>query len=195
MERTMMLIAIILIATGCQSDSDRVAELASRHATQQSELSRETVRLQTELIEGTQQLVEADAEARRDFLELEGKLDEQRAELGRRHDDLEDKRREIATHRYRDPVVANAVIAVGSLLACLLPLLLAGYLLRCQLGEQDDHTTTEILLNEIAGGHPALVPSSRTALNHDPDSSAPRIADETHQQSPDRPDPSTQTPN
>ncbi len=81
MKRTMIPIAIVVIAIGCQSDSDRVAELASRHATQQAELSRETVRLQTELIEGTQQLVEADAQARRDFLELEGKLDDQRAEL------------------------------------------------------------------------------------------------------------------
>ena len=99
MTRTMIPIAIVVIAIGCQSDSDRVAELASRHATQQAELSRETVKLQAELIEGTQQLVEADALARRDFLELEGKLDEQRAELGRRHDDLEHERRDAAGSR------------------------------------------------------------------------------------------------
>ena len=43
MERNMIPIAIVMIAIGCQTDSDRVAELASRHATEQSQLSRETV--------------------------------------------------------------------------------------------------------------------------------------------------------
>ena len=194
MPRTMIPIAIVVIAIGCQNDSDRVSELATRHATQQAELSRETVKLQAELIEGTHQLVEADAQARRDFLELEGKLDVQRAELGRRHDDLEHERREIATQRFRDPIVANAVIAVGTLLACLIPMLLAGYLLRCQLGEQDDHTATEILLDEIAAGQLAFGASSRTAMTHDPDRSTPRITDDTDRQTPDDPDQSSHTP-
>ena len=192
MVRTMIPIAIIVIAIGCRSDSDRVAELASRHATEQAELSRETVKLQAELIEGTHQLVEADAQARRDFLELEGKLDDQRAELGRRHDDLEEERRDIATQRYRDPIVANAVIAVGSVLACLLPLLLAGYLLRCQLCEPEDHAATEILLDEIVATHPALVASGRPMIDHSPGTSVPRIAGDA--QSPDGSDPSTYTP-
>ena len=81
MPRIMIPMAIIVIAIGCQSESDRVAELASRHATQQSELSRETIELQAELVEGTQQLVATDAQARRDFIELEGKLDDQRAAM------------------------------------------------------------------------------------------------------------------
>ena len=193
MVRTMIPIAIIVIAIGCQNDSDRVSELATRHATQQAELSRETVKLQAELIEGTQQLVEADAQARRDFLELEGKLDDQRAELGRRHDDLEEERRDIATQRYRDPIVANVVIAVGSVLACLLPLLLAGYLLRCQLREPEDHTATEILLDEIVATHPALMASGRPLIAHNPGDSVPNIAGDT--QSRDGSDQSTHTSN
>ena len=129
MSRIVTLTAIVVMAIGCSSDSDRVAELASRHATQQSELSRETVKLQTKLVEGTHELVKADAQARREFIELEGRLDQQRAEIARRHDDLEDERQVIAKQRIRDPIVADAVIAIGSLLACLLPLLVVGYLL------------------------------------------------------------------
>ena len=194
MHRMTMPMAILVIAMGCQSESDRIAELATQHATQQNELSRETVELQAELIEGTQQLVEADAQARRDFIELEGRLDQQRLEIARRHDDLEDERQVIAKQRIRDPIVADAVIAIGSLLACLLPLLVAGYLLRCQLSEPDDHATIEILLQEITAGSPALMASNRPALNHDSDSSAPRITDDTDRQSPDDTDQSTPTP-
>lgn len=193
MRRTMSLIAIVLIAIGCQSDSDRVAELASRHAAQQNELSRETVKLQNELVEGTQKLVEADAQARRDFLELEGQLAEQRAEVGRRHDELEDERREIAKHRYRDPIVANALIAAATLLACLLPMLLAGWLLRSQLDATDDYTATEILLDEISARHPALASPSRPAMNHESNTSTSRIADETRREPPNDPQPSPNT--
>jgi hypothetical protein len=193
MRKTMIPIAIILIVAGCQSDSDRVAELASRHATQQAELSRETVKLQNELVEGTRKLVEADAQARRDFLKLEGKLDEQRVEVGRRHDELESERREIAKQRYRDPIVANALIAAATLLACLLPMLLAGWLLRSQLDETEEHTATEILLDEISARHPALASPSRPAMNHESNNSTPRIADETDREPPNDPQPSTNT--
>ncbi|MBP62006.1 MAG: hypothetical protein CMJ62_10840 [Planctomycetaceae bacterium] len=193
MHRKLIPIAIVVIAIGCKNDSDRVAELASRHATQQAELSRETVKLQNELVEGTQKLVEADARARRDFLTLEGKLDEQRVEVGRRHDELEDERREIAKQRSRDPIVANALIAAATLLACLLPMLLAGWLLRSQLNEADEFTATEILLEEITARHPALAPASRPAMNHDSDRSAPKIADETRRQPPNDFDPLTNT--
>ena len=193
MHRTLIPIAIGVIAIGCRNDNDRIAELASRHATQQAELSRETVKLQNELVAGTHKLVEADAQARRDFLVLEGKLDEQRMEVGRRHDELEGERREIAKHRHRDPIVANALVAVATLLACLLPMLLAGWLLRAQLNETDEHTATEILLNEITARHPPLASSSRPAMNHDPNSSTPNIADEPHRQPPSDSSPSTNT--
>ena len=193
MRKTMIPIAIILIVAGCQSDSDRVAELASRHATQQAELSRETVKLQNELVEGTRKLVEADAQARRDFLKLEGKLDEQRVEVGRRHDELEGERREIAKQRYRDPIVTNTLIAAATLLACLLPMLLAGWLLRSQLDETEEHTATEILLDEISARHPALASPSRPAMNHESNTSTPRIADETRRELPNDPQPSPNT--
>lgn len=193
MHRKLIPIAIILIVIGCRSDSDRVAEMATRHASEQAELSRQTVKLQNELVEGTQKLVEADAQARRDFLELEGKLDDQRVEVGRRHDELESERREIAKQRYRDPIVANALIAAATLLACLLPMLLAGWLLRSQLNETDEFTATEILLEEISARHPALASPSRPAMNHESNTSTPRIADETRRELPNDPQPSPNT--
>ncbi len=188
MHRKLIPIALLASTIGCQNDNDRVAELASRHATQQSELSRETVELQTELVEGTRQLVEADSQSRKDFLEREGKLDVQRAEIGQRHDELESERREIARQRYRDPIIANSVTVIGALLACLLPLLLAGYLLKSQLDEQDDHAITEVLLEEIAAAHSAFVRSNAPTLGHNPDDSTPKLPEDLPQASTDGPD-------
>lgn len=179
MVRTAMLMAVMVITAGCQNENDRLAEMASRHAAQQSELSKETVRLQSELVEGTQNLVEADAAARRDFIELGAKLDKQRAEIARGQEELHGERRDIAEQRHRDPIVANAVLAAGSLLACLLPLLLAAYLLRSQLEEPDDHATTELLLAEIAARHPAFDSPARPLIGDRQAPSPPRIeADE-----------------
>jgi hypothetical protein len=175
MPRTIIVMTIILIAIGCQNENARVAELASRHATQQAELSRETVELQTELVEGTHELVVADAEARSDFLEREGKMDERRAEIRRQHDDLDNERRDIAKQKHREPIVANAVIAIGTLLACLLPLAVAAYLLRANLSESDDHSVTEILLQEVTATHPAFRNPGCQNVAHSSSDATPRI--------------------
>lgn len=177
MTRPMIVTAVILAAIGCQGDSDRVAELATRHATQQSELSRETVELQTEIAEGTQQLIGTDAQARRDFLELHERLDEQRVEIGRQRDELSEARRDIVERQADAPVIATAVISIGTLVTCLLPLLLAGHLLRCQFGPTDDQLASEILLDEIATLHRPLPALDRNEPNHAQAEATPRITD------------------
>jgi hypothetical protein len=182
MPKAMMPIVILTIAIGCKNDSARVAELATQHAKQQNELSRETVELQAELVKGTQQLVQADAQSRRDFIELEAKLDEQRADIARNREELANEHRVLVARRVRDPVIANAVIAVGSLMACLLPLLVAGYLLRCHLNEPDDPATTELLLEEMVSRHAALTPAEHPAIDHR--GNAPRIGSDADPRSP-----------
>lgn len=179
MRKTLMLIAIATMA-GCQTESERLVEMASRHADEQSQLSRETIELQTQLAEGTRQLVEADSRARRDFIALEASLGERQAELAKRHDELEDERRAIAKKRHYDPVVANAVLALGSLLACLLPLLLAAYLLRMQFGEPEEHSVTELVLGEFGARQPELTTPTHALADQSPDAPVLRIEAENH---------------
>lgn len=159
MKRLPILAVILLTTIGCQNDSDRIANMATQHANQQAELSRETVELQTVLVGGTQQLVGADAQARRDFLELEAKLDEHRATIDRRQDELAEARLELAKQQARDPIVANAVLSVGTILTCMLPLLFAGYILRSNFHQSDDEVASELLLDEIVA-----IQQSRVAL-------------------------------
>ena len=173
----------LTIATGCQSNTDHVvAELATRHATEQAELSRETVALQSELVDGTQQLVGSDAQARRDFLELESRLDEQRAEISQRRDALAQTQRELTKQQARAPVVANALLAVGTTLTCLLPLLLAGYLLRYQLDRSSGGLAADVLLDEIAAVHQELFSPQQVAFDHAIDETDPRLGEDAQPQ-------------
>jgi len=156
--------------------------LATRHATEQAELSRETVALQSELVDGTQQLVGSDAQARRDFLELESRLDEQRAEIAQRYDALEQTRREFAKQQARDPVVADALLAVGATLTCLLPILLAGYLLRYQLDRSSEGLAADALLDEITAVHPAFFSPKQVEFDHAIDDTEARLGENAQPQ-------------
>ena len=169
MNRTAILVPIIMMAIGCQNDDDRIADMATQHAKQQAELSRGTVELQTELVDGTQQLVGADAQARRDFLELEGRLDTQRALIDRRSEELAEARLELAKQQSRDPIVADAVITVGAILACMFPMLFAAYMLRTQSYHSDDQVASDFLLNEIFAIHPSLAALDQTEPTSDGD--------------------------
>ena len=63
-----------------------------------------------------------------------GELHSERAGIGCQREEMEQERRNIAAQRHRDPVIARAIGAVGLTLACLLPLLLAAYVIHCAVG-------------------------------------------------------------
>ena len=87
------------------------------------------------------------------------------AEIGRQRDQLEEDRREIATQRQRDPIVAAAILDIGIVLACLLPLALCVYVLRvaCRAGESDS-AVAELLVQELVASKPRLSLPGRSSL-------------------------------
>ena len=112
--------------------------------------------------EASRQLVEADAKARTETIALQRQLQDAQAEVGHQRDQLENDRRDFADQRNRDPIVANSIATLGTILACLLPLILCIYLamgLRDDL--QTDGTLTEILVQEIVAEQPTLLPPPR----------------------------------
>lgn len=179
MNRIAILVPVIMIAIGCQNDGDRITRMATQHAEQQAELSRDTVQLQTELVDGTQQLVGADAQARRDFLELEARLDTQRALIDRRSEELAKARLELATQQSRDPIIADAVLSLGTILGCMFPLLFAAYMLRSHSHHSDDQVASEFLLDEIVAGHPFLAALGQAEPRTGEDRSSPKLTQHT----------------
>ena len=161
MSRLTYLVSCLLALTlaGCTDENARVAEMAREAANRQAEQNRQMSDLQRQVAEGTKRLVEAEAKARSELTSLQRDLQQSQAEVGHQRDLLEGERRDIADHRHRDPIIAAAIMDIGLALACLLPLLLAGYALYCLRDPgQTDVAMTEVLVQELVADKPLLLP-------------------------------------
>lgn len=169
------ILAGALLTAGCSSQDARLARFAEAAAERQAEQNRRMADLQQEVAEGSRQLVEADAKARSEFAALHKDLQSERSEVGRQRDALEEERREMASQRVTDPLVAAAVMEAGLMLACLLPLLLCWHLLRR--GERDDPAdalVAEALLADLVAERPLLLaPAPLRLLSPEPPSDPP----------------------
>lgn len=141
-------LAICLVVAGCESSDERLVWFAEQSAQRQAEQNREMAALNREV-----------AQAHQELIGLQQDLEKQQAEINRGRDLLESERREIAKQRHRDPILAAAINNVGLILACLVPLALAGYLLYCLRDRSDDQVVSEILIEELVSEHPVLLPS------------------------------------
>jgi thiol:disulfide interchange protein len=155
----LLILAPLLVATsGCESDDARLARVSQEAAARQAEQNREMAR-----VVESQQALQQGIDAER------GHLDQQRTVL-------EDERRAIATERVRDPIIANALIGAVILAACVLPILLAFFVLRgAHQAEPDDAALSELLVQELVAEEPLLLPRpSLPALEGQP--ARPEIA-------------------
>jgi hypothetical protein len=132
---------LIAAASGCESDDARLARVSQEAAARQAEQNREIARV-VESEQALKQEIDADR----------GHLDQQRTAL-------EDERRSIAAARIRDPIIANALVGAVILAACVLPLVLAFFVLRgAHRTEPDDAALSEMLVQELVAEKPLLLP-------------------------------------
>ena len=127
-------------------------------------------RSQAEVAEASRRLVEADAKARGEIIAMQRDLQQGQADLGQQRDQLENDRRQYADQRNRDPIIANTILDVGMVLACLLPLIL-GIVLVLSLRDrsQTDGDLADILVQEIISEEPVLLsrPDRPVALTNE----------------------------
>ncbi len=138
-----MLTMTLLLMAGCADSRDeRYRQLAQQALHEQSEQNKRLAEQSKQIAEASRRLVEGDAAARKDLLatqkQLTSELHSKRAGIDRQREELEQERRNIAAQRHRNPVIAQAIGAVGLTLACLLPLLLAAYVIRAVNRDGDD---------------------------------------------------------
>ena len=180
-----MVAAVLLLATigGCGSSPDeRLADFAERTMSEQvrqndrmADQSQAVVAESHQLAEAAKVLVERDAEARRELIaaqqELTSQLNGQQSAIQTGHQQLEQDRREIAEQRHRDPIIAAVIQDFGLFIACLLPLVVAVFvILQMQSQEPDHAAVAELLVLELTADEPRLLPgpmSQRHALTHD----------------------------
>ena len=180
-----MFAAVLLLATiaGCgRSPDERLADFAQQTMTEQikqndrmADQSQAVVEESHQLAEAAKELVQHDAEARRELIaaqtELTSQLNSQQSSVYAGHEQLEQDRREIADQRHRDPIVAAVIQNFGLVIACLLPLLVSVFVIQQMQSQEPDHAAVvELLTLELTSEQPHLLPGPHLRpdkLTHD----------------------------
>jgi len=150
-------VTLICLIVGC--NDERLVQLSKEHEARQAEQNLRMADLQKSVADGSKRLIEAEADSRDKLLAMQDNLRGDQATVGEQRDKLEAERREIAQERIRDPIIAEAIKQVGLCLACLLPLVLAGYLVFTmkQTAKDDDAAVAELLVTELVSEKPLLL--------------------------------------
>ena len=126
-------LVVLICGCGTSEPDGRYEQLVDKTLEQQAAQNQAMAKQSQEVAEATRQLVEGDAKARQEMAathrDLQTGLQSERKNIDRQHDALEQERRQIASQRHRDPIVAQAIIQVGGYLAAVVPLALAFVLL------------------------------------------------------------------
>lgn len=154
------ILAMIVTALGCETDDERLVDVARDASERQADQNREIAHQNRELAEASKELIKADAESRRQLVALERDLQAERTTIGHQRDELEEERRSIAQERYWDSQLGGAVGGAAVLLVAALPLVLCWFLLRGMWADQDN-AISEVLIQEFVinpppDGPPAL---------------------------------------
>jgi hypothetical protein len=172
-----------VVIAGCESNDPRLVEFA-RHATEQqarqndriADQSQAVARQSQELASTAHKLVEQDAAARRELIQAQGKLQGQihaeRSSLDRQRQEVDAERKSVAAAAIREPVIAQAIIAAGLILAAMLPLIVTAYAIRRlpdQCESPIDQLLADTLIADLAAEHSGR---DRIRLR---DSSVPRL--------------------
>jgi hypothetical protein len=149
--KTVPVALLIVLATGCSSNEDqRLVQLAREADQRQADQNHAMARQNEQIVEATKQLVEADAKSRQELVSLERDMQVERADIGHERDLLEAERKELSNARQRDSLLVEVLGDGIALAACLLPLILAWYLLHGLRSQNSDEALGELLVMELA---------------------------------------------
>ena len=166
--RLKALMITLLLMAGCSDSTDqRYADLAEQALSNQAAQNQRLAEQSEQIVEASRNLVEHDAAARGQLVDahaqLQQQIEDQRIGIDQQRVSLHQERRELAAQRGRDPIIAQAIHVTGLTLACLLPLLLAGYVLySVNRSEASVDGLNELLISEIASDEPRLLQLNRT---------------------------------
>ncbi len=112
---------------GCDDENERLAAMAQQSTYQQAQQNAAMAENARVVAEGSKALVEAETQSRQEMILLQRDLRGDQAELGRQRDALERDRRQQALSERRESLLAPALVTVALLLACVAPLIVAGF--------------------------------------------------------------------
>jgi outer membrane murein-binding lipoprotein Lpp len=184
--KKMILVGVVILTPliiGCSSDNERLAQFAEQsmreQSTQNKHMANQAVAIveeSSQLAETAKELVHQDAKARQELLAHHTQLSSQ---LNSQQSKLDQQRQDLARQLAREPVIAAAISNVGLLLACALPLALAGLLVwRTSQQTNDDAAVASLLVHEMTTETPLFLSEPVfPKLTAKPTASQPNISD------------------
>jgi len=152
----MMMLALTM--TGCEED-ERVTQLAREAADRQAAQNEQMARVTQEVAEGSRKLVEADAQARKEIVEVHKDLQSERATLGNQWNQLEAERQQMAQDRRTESLLVPAVEAMGVIAVAVLAIGFCVFLLfGLRKTDPSDVQLGELLVHELVSDEPRLLP-------------------------------------
>jgi hypothetical protein len=153
-------IVLVILISGCD---DRATQIAREAANRQAQQNTAMADLNKEVAGGTHQLVEADAQARKEILGVHHELQAERTRLDTGWNSLEQERRQIASQRRTESILVP-VIEAGGLLALVIALL--GFcwyaLVSCRNSHDTDAQLNELLIHEFLPDESTRLSSSHS---------------------------------
>jgi len=149
-----LLLIVGLITIGCSSDDQRLIEVSRQSLDRQAEQNRLVTTNNQQVIDATGKLVEADAQARRENIQLQHEVQSERLAINQQQDHLEHDRRQIAEQRGRDPIIAESIQSAVALIVAALPLIVCLFLLRGLFQKSDDQVMADVLVEELVSYQP-----------------------------------------
>ncbi|MFM7592675.1 MAG: hypothetical protein ACKO85_12890 [Isosphaeraceae bacterium] len=124
-----------------------------------------------EIANSANNLVEQDAKARHELIrayhDLSEDINRQQVDMHATRDEIEKERREMARLRHRDPILAASIQSFGGLLACLLPLGMAAFVVYRMSHQEPEHAAVaELLIHDLGSEKPAIWPCVQQQLTH-----------------------------
>ena len=178
-------LALALAMVGCGESPDmrdqRLAEFARQSMAEQqkqnariADQSKAVVDESHQLAQAAKELVNLDAQARRELLaaqsDLTSQLNQQQSVVDAKRDELEQERREIAGRRNRDPIIASAIKHTALILGCLAPLAVCAFVIRQMQAQEPDHAAVaELLIQELTMPKILSVPKTLPKLEANTD--------------------------
>ncbi len=149
-------ILILILTTGC--GDERVTEIAREAADRQAQQNSAMAQLNQEVAGGTHQLVESDAQARKEIIGVHHELQAERKTLDTGWNELEQERRQIAGQRRTE----SMLVPITGILLVIVLLGFCWYALAAShRGDGTDAQLNELLVREILPDESALLSGSQ----------------------------------
>ncbi len=157
-----------LSGNGHEADA-RTAAFWQNSIEKHLELSHQVLKHNQDIAATAKQLVEADAQARKEFIRLQEKIQDERGALVKMYEALETEKRQIAMERQRDPIIAAAMTEMAFLLAVCISLVFCWVLLYRMSADSDEALVRDLLLQDLTARRSRILPPPPPppALTHD----------------------------